>query len=143
MGARPRLLTVCVLALLVVLGFTLGVWMALAGYVLHTIVAASWCIGLVQLADQRQRDVNDAFRDAIRITDIGLCDAAKWMGLDPADLTRALALDRKLDLWRIEMLPDETVSLFYVLRAQKLGLPTFIRRALDVAAIFTTQKRSA
>lgn len=139
MAARPRLLTV----LLVVLAFEVGIVLGFYGFQGAVVGFAALSLGAVQLADQRQRQVNGAFRDALRITDIGLCDAAKWMGMDPADLTRALAADRKLDLWRIEMLPSETLSLFYALRAQALGLPSFIRRALDMAPVFGVERRAA
>jgi uncharacterized membrane protein len=141
MRARPTALTVSLFVVVVGVGLWLGTRFAASGYGLHAICAASWCIGLVQISDERRREVAQALRDALKETNIGVRDAAAHMQLDPADFSRALTGERKLDIWRIEMLPVETRRCFYFFRAQRLGLPTFVQRALKIAPAFDGREK--
>lgn len=119
-----------------VLAFLIGVWLGLNGYAKPAVIASFVIGSLVQLPESQRQAVIGAFRDALRVTDLGFRKAALHMGLDPSDLRRALEGEQRFDVWRIEMLPDETVRCFYYFRAVRLGLPALVQSALKMGPAF-------
>lgn len=126
--------------LLTVFGFCCGVWLAQHGYAQPAVSLCFLTGGFVQLSEIcRQAFVQD-FNDALTDTHLHQRDAAHWMKLDPSDLGKMLRGDQRFDVWRIEMLPEETRRCFYFRRTKRLGLPEFIRTAVKMVPAFDVER---
>lgn len=126
--------------LLSVLAFLVGLWMAIHGYAKVGVVICFALGGIVQLTElQRQAFLAD-FDAALTDTGLSHRDAADRMKLDPSDLGKMLRGDLRFDIWRLEMLPDETRRCFYFRRAKRLGLPEFIRSAVKILPAFDVER---
>jgi hypothetical protein len=124
MRARPNQLTSMRLTVLIVgLGLSVGLYATSRGLGGETVLCSLFCLGLVQLTDNERRQVGARVREALRRADISLKDAAAQMRMDPADLTRALDGERKLDLYRLEMLEGKFHTEWWPLLARDKGLP--------------------
>jgi hypothetical protein len=100
--------------------------------------------GLVQLNERQRDEVAEDFRNAVmHDTPLGLVNAARHMGINDSDLGKMLRGGQRFDIWRIEMLPEETQRCFYFRRAQRKGLPTFICRALKIVPAFQVDMERA
>lgn len=128
----------------VVLAYAVGLWLAINDYARLTVPICLFVGGFVQLSELcRQAFVAD-FVDALTDTHLSQRDAAKHMGLcDPSDLGKMLRGEQRFDAWRIEMLPDETKRCFYFRRADRLGLPEKIRRAVKIAPAFNVERSAS
>lgn len=96
--------------------------------------------GLVVLSDEDRRAAANRIREALRLADIGLRKAALYMNLDHADLQRALSGERKLDFWRLQMLPRIFHQHLNILTLRDIGLPDYARAAVDAAAVVDERK---
>lgn len=136
MRARPTTLAV-------VCGALIGVCASVNGY--GHIVAYTALIGLgaIQLTEDIMRREASMIREALRRADIGIRKAALHMEMDPSDLERALNGTRKLDWWRLAMLPDAFWQELWPLLAEARGVPSSFRTFLKVAPVVTAQKESA
>lgn len=126
-----------------VLAYLVGWWLAMHGCERYVVLLCLFVGGLVELSEQQRQGLVGDFRDALRQTDVGIRKAALHMGIDASDLEKMLRGLQRFDVWRIEMLPDETKRCFYFNRAQRLGLPTFVRQALKMAPAFGDVERRA
>lgn len=140
MSTRPTTWEPLSLGLLCVLAFAIGAWMAVHGYEQQLVVACFTVGGLVQLSESHRQSLVEDFRFALRDTDLGIRKAALHMSIDPSDLERMLGGLQRFDVWRIEMLPEETRRCFYFRRAQRLGLPTYIRHAVKMIPAFDAER---
>lgn len=138
MSGSPKLL-----ALAIALGLSVGAFAWLNGYGAVAACAALAMLGLVQLAEGQQRKASDRIREALRRADISLGNAAAYMQMDQGDLTRALAAERKLDLWRLEMLPDTFWREYWPLLARDKGLPESFQTAARVLPMVLSMKETA
>jgi hypothetical protein len=136
--ARPTTLTVSPLFAVIVLtlGFVLGTVLALWGYGVPVAGFALTLTGLVQLSEDERRRSADRIREALRLADIGIRQAARIMEMDPADFERALTGERKLDLWRLEMLPASYWQEFWPLLARDKGNPASFRTFAQILPVF-------
>jgi hypothetical protein len=127
------------------LGFILGVWLSLLGYGIPVVVSAMFTLGLVQLSDDQRRVVSARIRQALLNSGIGIRQAARIMEMDPTDFERALSGERKLDVWRLEMLPREFQREYNVLALADSGLPERFAKFLQMAPAlpFISEKRGA
>lgn len=100
-------------------------------------------LGLVLLTDDQRRTAANRIREALRLADLGIRKAALHMELDPSDFERALSGERKLDLWRLEMLPDAFHQHFHLLGLRDRGLPDTAMAALKIAPALLDLKRGA
>lgn len=143
MAHRPTSWAFC--GIVWVLGLTLGYLLAIRGFAIPTAVTVIIVAGVVHLADQRREQLRLLVRDSLDDAKIGFRQAARIMEMDPTDLQRALnEPGRKLDAWRLEMLPDEFHRAFAVRRLGQLGLPAMFTRFLRILpAIDLDTQRSA
>lgn len=141
MCARPIRLTV----LLCVLAFVGGAYLAINGLFGETVLCSLLSLGLVQLTEDQRQQVGARVREALRRADISLKSAAAQMQMDPADLTRALDGERKLDLYRLEMLEPVFHQEWWPLVARDKGVPEVFGTWLKALPVLfaTSDKRSA
>ncbi len=118
-----------------VLIYCLFVWAGTTGFApmqsaltTATVVVA----GLVQLAEQQRHTTEQRIREALRLSDLSITKAALHMNLDPSDFEKGLRGERKLDLWRLEMLPEEFSKHYATLTLIDKGVPTYFRKALKM-----------
>lgn len=90
--------------------------------------------GVVQLTDAHLRATAQRIREALTLCGLQQKEAAYLIGLDPSDFQKALDGQRKLDLWRLEMLPEDFQRHYSLLVLRDRGLPDYARTALKVAA---------
>ena len=100
-------------------------------------------IGLVALSDEQREAAQRRIREALRLADIAITKAALWMQLDRSDLERGLNGTMKLDLWRLEMLPDAFHQHYHLLGLRDRGLPEYAKTALKIYPALNVQKESA
>lgn len=98
-------------------------------------------LGLVALSDDQRRTAAQRIREALRLADIAITKAARWMALDPSDLERGLSGARKLDVWRLEMLPDEFHRHYHLLGLRDRGLPETAKVALKITPALLDLKK--
>lgn len=122
------------------LGVAAGCWLSLNGYAHTTVVACVVVAGFVQLSELHRQAFIEDFKAALRDTNLDQCEAAHAMKLDPSDLGKMLRGDQRFDVWRLEMLPDETRCCFYFRRSHRLGLPAFVRSAMKMAPAFDVKE---
>jgi hypothetical protein len=120
------------LALAIALGLAVGLFASMhgCGRVIGTV--ALFGLGAVHLSEAQRRDAANRIREALRRADIGIRKAALHMELDPSDLERALKGERTLDLWRLEMLPDQFWREYWPLVARDKGAPEIFSTWLQV-----------
>lgn len=104
-------------------------------------------LGLVELSEEQKRQKGGRIREALRAIDLSITKAAWTMGrMDPSDLEKALNGLRKMDVWRLEMLPIEFHQELWLLEARDRGLPeralTFLR-ILPAIAGMPADRRTA
>lgn len=138
MAASPR-----TWALVMFAGFFLGVHLAMWGYAAPTAVTVAILLGAVELSEALRERGEWRIREALRRADIGICTAADYVGMDPSDFEKALRRKdgRKLDLWRLEMLPQQFWREYWPLIAQDKGVPALFHTFVQVLPII--QKESA
>lgn len=132
--------------LVIVLGLMLGVELGILGYGIPAMFVTLAGAGLVQLTDEQRRRTAARIRQALLSANIGIRQAARIMEMDPTDFERALNGDRKLDTWRLEMLPLEYQREYAVLLLADTGLPERINRLLQMVpalSFIQSEKRSA
>lgn len=140
MTHSPRLLTL----LVVLLGVAVGALLTRYGFFGETVLSALFSLGLVQLTDDQRQRAAGRIREALRRADITLGAAAADMRMDQAELTRALAGERKLDLYRLEMLPDVFWREYWPLLARDKGLPDIFHTWMKaLPMVLGGQERSA
>lgn len=106
-------------------------------------------LGLVHLSEDQKRASGADIRLALRRADIPITKAARIMGMDASDLEKALNCipGRRLDWWRLEMLPDEFWQELWPLLAARKGLPqqakTFVKALPVLLGIHGDKERSA
>lgn len=106
----------------------------------------SFCLvlGLVMLDDQQRQTAEKRIREALRLADISITKAALWMNLERSDLDKALQGLLKLDVWRLEMLPDVFHQHYHLLCLRDRGLPEYAKTSLKIApAVEEMKKESA
>lgn len=137
MRARPTKLGESnrVFVLLSILGFLVGAYCALEGRHTELLLISISGLGLVQLEESKRRGVGDRVRDALNRAHIPLKEAAAIMKMDQGDLTRALNGEMKLDLYRLEMLPDEFHQEWWPLQAHAKGVPELFKTWLKVLPV--------
>jgi hypothetical protein len=144
---RPNELTLspALVGAVLLVGFSCGCWFSLIGYGIPVAVSTVATLSLVQLTEDQRRRVAWRIRTALQRANIGMVEAAQTMGLDPADWSRCLTGERKLDLWRLEMLPDAFHQEHWPLIAADRGLPESFNTFLQILPIVTVaaRKRSA
>lgn len=148
MRARPTALTDSrfLYVAILPLGFVLGAVLALWGYAAPVALLTSTFGGLVQLTEEQRRRKANRIRQALLNANIGIRQAARIMEWDPADFERALSGERKLDAWRLEMLPIEYEREYNVLALTDSGLPERFAKFLQMAPalpFIQSQKESA
>ena len=132
--------------LVIPLGLVLGIQLGILGYGVPAMFVTLAASGLVQLTDDQRRLVANRIRRALLNSNIGIRQAARIMEMDPTDFERALSGDRKLDAWRLEMLPLEYHREYNVLALADSGLPERIAKFIQMAPALSftpTDKRSA
>lgn len=130
----------------VALGLALGYLLALLGYAVPVAISTAVVLGVVQLTEEQRRAVSARIRQALLNCNIGIRQAARIMEMDPTDFERALSGERKLDVWRLEMLPREFQREYNVLALTDSGLPERFAKFLQIAPalpFIQTEKRSA
>lgn len=135
---RPILLVGLFLASgLVAIRYELSVGVTLAGLLL--------IVGLVSLSADQRRAKAQRIREAIRDAGLSMKEAAALMQFhSAADLNHMLDDDeRKLDAWRLEMLPDDFHAHLALLELRDRGLPQKIRLALKVIPALPAMKERA
>lgn len=134
-------------AVLIPLGFVLGMWLALLGHAVPVAFAALLILGLVQLTEEQRHRVATRIRTALQNSGLGFCQASRIMEYTShSDFERALSGDRKLDEWRLEMLPVEFHREYAVLLLTDVGLPERISKFLEMVpalSFIQSDKRSA
>lgn len=125
-------------ALVLVLGFALGVLVTVNGYAVPAALVTLVCLGVVQLTEQQREQAAGRVRDALHHAKIGIRQAARIMEMDPSDLERGLSGERKLDLWRLEMLPDAFWQEYWPLLARDKGVPETFRTAIKSLPVWMT-----
>lgn len=91
--------------------------------------------GLVALSDSQRRTAAERIREALRLAGLALSEAAYLMGIDPSELTRGLSGERKLDHWKLQLLPDEFHRHHAVLELRDRGLPAYARTCLKIGSL--------
>lgn len=141
MRARPTTwgpittVTVAVGALVLLLQCPLWVRDALA------LLAA---LGLVSLAEEQRLATAKRWREALSAHQIPVTKAAtEYMRWDVREFERALAGERKLDAWRLEMLPVEVRQTYALLTLRDLGVPEVFRTFLRVHPVLESMKERA
>jgi hypothetical protein len=89
-------------------------------------------LGVVQLTQEQRERGAQRIREALRRADLGIRKAALHMEVDPSDFERALKGEQKLDLWRLEMLPDAFWREYWPLLARDKGAPQIFSTWLTV-----------
>lgn len=84
-----------------------------------------------------------AFRDALRHSDLSQEKAARWMEMDKSRLSRQLSGEGAITLKRIAKLPRETQARFAVCVLEQLGLPRDVKQAARIALGLMSRKRMA
>lgn len=128
------------IVLTVILGFCLGLLAVQHGYGQAVGMVSLLSLGLVSLTDEQRRTKAARVREAIAICGFNLRTAAHTMGLDPAELNRALSADRKLDTWRLEMLGDEFMRVLALLELRDRGLPSLAKTAVKIAPALSVKE---
>lgn len=101
-------------------------------------------LGLVALSEDRVRDKARRIREALSILQIPVTKAATHhMAWDAREFERALAGERKLDEWRLEMLGPEFQRVLAVLTLRDLGFPAIVSTALKIEPAIAQMKESA
>lgn len=139
MRARPSVWSVFALACSWGLATYGPEWLVLIAFVA--------VLGLVELSEEQKRQKGGRIREALRAIDLSITKAAWTMGrMDPSDLEKALNGLRKMDVWRLEMLPIEFHQELWLLEARDRGLPeralTFLR-ILPAIAGMPADRRTA
>lgn len=105
-----------------------------------TLSAFCLVLGLVALSDEQRRTATARIREALRLADIAITKAALWMALDRSDLERGLSGERKLDAWRLEMLPDVYHQHHALLELRDRGLPEYAKTAVKISPALDLKK---
>lgn len=138
MRARPTLW-----ALSVLFGLLVGTLAAQTGHGRACALVAIVGLTAVELSAAQRRLAELRVRTALRLADIGIREAAEIMGIDARDFERGLKGERKLDLWRLEMLPDRYHQEYWVVLAEEKGLPALSRTVLKMLWAPVAHDRSA
>ncbi len=131
--ARPTVLAVA-------LGLAVGAWSAQHGLAGPVAALAFIALGVVQLSEQQRQHSAAMIREALRRADIGIRKAALYMDMDPSDFERALTGVRKLDWWRLEMLPRAFWVELWPLIAEDKGVPAIFRTFLRILPALTDER---
>lgn len=139
MRGRPQ--SVTVLACVLSAALALLAWVHGYGEVVAYVCLI--VLGVVRLEEDRRRRSAECIRTALRRADISVSKAALIMEMDHADLQRGLSGERKLDWWRLEMLPDVFWQELWPLLAETKGVPALFRTFAKVMPFVDAQERSA
>jgi hypothetical protein len=120
-------------AIVITLGLVLGMELGILGYGVPAMFITLAAAGLVQLTDDQRRRKAARIRQALLNSNIGIRQAARIMEMDPTEFERALSGERKLDVWRLEMLPIEFHRECNVLELADSGLPERLAKFLQMA----------
>lgn len=133
MSGRPQSVAFWLAAL--ALGLCLGILAGVCGYGVPVALATVTILAAVQLDDARRRSMERAawrIQEALRRADISILKAALYMEMDRADLHKALAGERKLDIARLELLPDRFHQEHWPLIAEDHGVPALFNTFLKL-----------
>lgn len=100
-------------------------------------------LGLVALSDDQRRETANRWREALAAHQISITKAALYMNWDVRELERALAGERKFDLWRTEMLPVEVRQTYALLTLRDLDVPEMVRTFLKARPHLQAMKEGA
>jgi hypothetical protein len=96
------------------------------------IVCFCLVLGMVVLTDEQRAHAVKRIREALRMADISVSKAALWMNLELRDLERGFSCERKLDVFRLEMLPDAFHQYYALVSLRDRGLPPLSLTSLMV-----------
>lgn len=99
-------------------------------------------LGLIALSEDQRRTATERIREALRLANIALSEAAFIMRMAHSDLTRGLSGERKLDHWRLEMLPPVYHQHHALLELRDRGLPEYAKTALKISPAIELKKEA-
>lgn len=118
---------------------------AINGVTWLTALSVFCVLGLVQLDEEQRQQTRERIREGLRRAGIPITKAAEhYMLMDPSAFDSALNGERKLDYWRLEMLPESFWQEYWVLLARDKGLPDQVRTFVHaMPALLGMSRRSA
>lgn len=130
MRARPR--DLARLVIVIAAGLAIGYWSAILNYGVPVVVSTLLSLGSVQLSDDRRRAREKRIREALKLCQLSIGEAADLAKMNIGDFSNALAGNRGLDDRRLEMIGDDFRSALALIELHDRGLPTLVRTALKV-----------